>query len=297
MKRLPIFLLLFIFPSCSVQLTPESIIYQDKEPEVFPDLSLLQSELQLDPSELVLRKVSFDTQDGVTLRGVFLEHNRPIANILLFGGNGMKISNFGPILAEFAQIPANVIWFDYRGAGVSDTWQSEEGEVVISVAQLRSDALAIFDHSVELVPDDLPLILHGISMGSLHAAYISGHRELDGLVLDGPITSVAMLVDASTPSWAKRMSNIDISDELNELDNIKQLQRYEGPLLLLVGEDDTVTPPQFAEEIYASSESVRKRLAVFPGIDHGRSMAGKDSTEFYREFISTDVFEFLSVDP
>lgn len=78
-----------------------------------------------------------------------------------------------------------------------------------------------------------------------------------------------------------------IQPELAEISNTTLLERYAGPLLMLVGNEDDTTPVKFSQKLYQAAASERKTLAVIPGRDHGYSMESDKAIERYRRFIET----------
>ncbi len=75
----------------------------------------------------------------------------------------------------------------------------------------------------------------GISMGSILATYVAGERNIDGLVLDSSISTVPELVDNLVSSWSKIFSTVTVSDELNDIANVKLIKKHHKALLLLIG--------------------------------------------------------------
>ena len=61
------------------------------------------------------------------------------------------------------------------------------------------------------------------------------------------------------------------------LDAERDVARFQVPLLLTVGEADTITPAKFARRLLAASCSPQKELHVFPGVEH----AGAPDTPEY----------------
>jgi len=263
---------------CTVNIATDNFIYQDDAIETF-DLNALKENVHQDSELTHLSEVSLTTNDGLTLKGLKLLHENAKVNVVFFGGNGMKINNANKILNHFALLPANVIWFDYRGMGLSE---KREG---LTVEDLKSDALSVFDFSRNELPSTMPLVVNGISMGTLLASYIASERSVDGLVLDGAIGSVPDLVDGLTPAWSRLFSTINISPELAEINNNDIIKKYDAPLLLLVGTNDEVTPVAFSQELYNSSNSPLKKIAVIPEATHAQSMKFDEAISAYQTFI------------
>ena len=115
----------------------------------------------------------------------------------------------------------------------------------LKVPDLQSDALNIFDFSKLNLPDNIPIMIHGISMGSVIASYVATERTIDALILDSAVSSIPELVENLTPSWSKLFSTVTVSPELAIVDNIKIIKHYKSPLLVLVAKDDSITPVKF----------------------------------------------------
>jgi len=279
MKKIVI-ILCFMLGGCAVNINTQTFIYQDDELETAVDVDVVMSKLTNKQQLLTITKTSVATSDGLTLQGIKLSHQQATANLVLFGGNGMKISNAAEILNHFALLPVNVIWFDYRGTGISEKSES------LSITQLKADALVVFDYAKQQFPTKSPILLHGLSMGSLIATYVASQREIDGLILDGAINSVPKLIDQLVPGWSKPFYNINISPELAQIDNAEILKQYSNPLLLLVGEDDETTPLVFSQQLLAISPSENKSLAIIPDSDHSQNMKHQQAIQSYQAFIT-----------
>lgn len=276
--RICILVLVILMSGCTVNIATDNFIYQDDAIEKF-DLNALKENIHQDSQLTNLSEISLITNDGLTLKGLKLLHENAKVNVVFFGGNGMKINNANKILNHFALLPANVIWFDYRGMGLSE---KREG---LTVENLKSDALSVFDFSRNELPSSIPLVVNGISMGTLLASYTASERSVDGLVLDGAIGSVPDLVDSLTPAWSRLFSTINISPELAEINNNDIIKKYDAPLLLLVGINDEVTPVAFSQELYNSSNSPLKKIAVIPEATHAQSMKFDEAINAYQAFI------------
>lgn len=283
MKHLSILFILLLC-GCSINITSQSFIHQDEQVE--PSLNLERIEAKLTNAPMAsglakLSKTSITTPSGLTLNGINLSNNQAKVNVLLFGGNGMKISDASGILNYFSLLPANVIWFDYRGTGVS------EKQATLSVTHLKQDALLTYDYAQESFDNQLPTIVHGISMGSVIATYVATQRPVAALVLDGAINSVPSLVDNLVPTWAKLFSSVTVSDELREINNVELIKQYSNPLLFLSGDTDTTTPVAFAQELYDASPSETKNFAVIHDTGHAQTMKNKQAIAVYQRFIAT----------
>lgn len=279
MKTITI-LLFLLLSGCSANYTTESFVYQDEQPEKQLNITKIQSDLTEAKISAVASAVSLTTEDGITLRGVKLINKDALVNIVFFSANGMKISTSSKILNKFSLLPANVIWFDYRGMGVSDKKEN------LSLISLRADALRIFDFSKSEFPTNLPTTIHGLSMGSVVASYVAANKEIDALILDGAISTVPVLVDNLMPSWSKLFYSVNLSPELAEINNGDFIKKYRKPLLFLIGEDDSTTPVENSKELYNISSSQIKVLAIIPNTEHAETMKKDKAIKAYQDFIN-----------
>lgn len=279
--KISIIILTLLLSGCAVNITTDTFIYQDETVEQQLDLKQIKAKITHDSDLTEILDISLKTPNGLTLKGVKLLHKKAIVNIIFFGGSGMKISRASGILNQFALLPANVIWFDYRGTGVSEI---KEG---LNVSDLQDDALNIFDFATKNLPSTIPTVIHGLSMGSLLASYIANERSIDALVLDGAISSVPELVDNLVPTWSKLFSTVKVSPELAKINNIELIKNYSNPLLFLVGENDSTTPVAFSQQLYNVSPSSIKTLEVIPDIGHGETMKKDQAIKAYKDFINS----------
>ncbi|GAA0812529.1 hypothetical protein GCM10009111_06620 [Colwellia asteriadis] len=273
------FTLLFLLSGCSVNITKDNFIYQDEKVEVQLDLAAISAKITNDADLTTVSTVSLVTDAGETLKGVQLLHEKARVNIVLFGGSGMKISQSAAILNNFASIPANVMWFDYRGVGVSE----RKGE--LNLEDILQDSLQVFDLAKRSLPTNIPMVVHGISMGSIVGSALANERTLDGLVLDGAISSVPELVENTVPAWSKIFSTVTVSPELAQLNNIDFIKQYKNPLLFLAGTEDTITPIAFSQALFDISGSEVKTLATISESKHGMSMKSAAAIKAYTVFI------------
>ena len=269
-----------LLSGCTINITPNSFIYQDDKVESQLDINKIGTKIEQDSALIDISDISLTTQEGLLLRGVKLLHKNARVNIIFFGGSGMKISTNSGILNQFSLLPANVIWFDYRGSGVS------EGTNYLQISDFERDALSVFDFASKNLPSNIPTAIHGLSMGSLLASYTVNHRTVDALILDGAISSVPELIDNVVPFWSTFFSTVKVSPELATINNTELIKNYHDPLLFLIGKDDSVTPVTFSQELYDVSASSIKTLTVIPDTEHGLSMKKDEAISAYRSFIN-----------
>jgi hypothetical protein len=272
-------ILLLVLGGCAIHVTPANFIKQSRHVEKL-DTTKLQAMAMRDEITVGLKAISFVNEEGLTLRGIQAIYPDAKVNILLFGDNGMAINSSINILHQFGKIPANVIWFDYQGIGVSD--KSDD----LSVENLKKDALAAYDFSIKATDNELPTLVHGIALGSLMATYVALNRPLDGLVLDSAVASISELVDDNSPGFSSWLTRMSYDPELMAGDNYQRIAEYSGPLLLLVGDDDNITPADYSQKIYKASKSKEKELVVIADIGHEKVMRNPLAIDAYRDFLT-----------
>ncbi|MDG6100046.1 alpha/beta hydrolase [Alteromonas sp. ZYF713] len=268
-----------VITGCVINVTPGNLIYQSTKTEKL-NLTRFQEQAFKDDMSVALKAVSLTSEQGHTLRGIQALYHGAKANILLFGGNGMTINQSANIVHRFGAIPANVIWFDYPGAGISDKPAKLDPEAMMA------DALALYDFAAEKLRNDKPFIVHGIELGTAVAANIALQRCPDALVLEKPIVNLSQLINDNSPGWSGWFTRIKLSPKLAAVDNAYQVGSYQGPLLILVGEKDLTTPPKYSQILYRVSPSDNKNLVVVEGVGHDKLMRSPIAVDAYKTFVA-----------
>jgi len=70
-------------------------------------------------------------------------------------------------------------------------------------------------------------------------------------------------VDNIVPNWSKLFSTVTVSPELAKLDNTQLLNNYSGPLMIIVVEDNSITPVKFSQNLYEATGSSVKIYSLF----------------------------------
>lgn len=262
--------------ACSVvQITPQSLLYQD---EAVQPLDINRLSASIANSNAQLKPVMLLTADNLTLNGIVMLNPNARANVVLYPANGMTLNKSSALLGNYAHLPVNLLWFDYRGTGAS------QKSATIDMALLRRDAVAMFDYGKATLPSNIPLIVNGISMGSLLAPYVAQHHSVSGIVLDSAIDDMpklaSKLIDQTNP-----LVTVEMTAEMKSINNKTVLAQLEQPLLLLVGAEDNLTPPAVSKLLYNSSAAHLKLLEIIPDIDHNEPMTTPIAKQRYSEFI------------
>ena len=192
---------------------------------------------------------------GYHLRGVRVRAKEGDTVLLYFGGNAEPaVANAWPML-RLASVTAYLI--DYRGSGYSDGSPSEGG--------LRSDALARFDWVRDQHPKSR-IVLLGRSLGTAVALHVAARREIDGLVLISPFTSLRDVAAFHFP-WLPVRPLMK-----HPFETLEDARRIETDVLVIAAENDSVIPRRFTQALLGELSS-RTEAHVIPGTDHNNLMA------------------------
>jgi len=203
---------------------------------------------------LAVRDVFFKAGNQLQLHGWLIPHPNARAQLLMCHGNAGNISDRLELLQILhSRIAANLFIFDYRGYGRSQGEPDERG--------VYDDAVAAFDW-LQASATDLPVIVHGHSLGSAVAVELATRRSaVAGLILESPFTNardMARLIFGRLPvhllssmRWA--------SDE-----KIAQLHM---PKLFLHGGADHTVPLRLGRQLFDRATAPKEFVAM-PFGDH-----------------------------
>lgn len=222
-------------------------------------------------------QISVNTRDH--LHAWWIPSAVPSTKVLLvFHGNGYVLEDMaGDEAASLHAVGANLLLVDYRGYGSSSPLTPEEFTV-------DEDAEAALNYlrRERGVPGDQGFVL-GRSIGSGPATYLAaGNRELGGLILESPFTSID---DAARAIRYLRIFPLGLMLKTH-FANATRISSVRIPVLLIAGTSDTLTPPWMAEEILARANHPKQLYLVSnAGHDDLVDVGGKALTEEVRKFV------------
>ncbi len=140
---------------------------------------------------LGVREVTLTTTDGLSLLSWYRppEAGRPV--IVYFHGNGGHIGYRSERLRRFARGGYGVLLAEYRGYAGNPGMPCETG--------LYLDAEAALDFLAGEAIAPSRLVLWGESLGSGVAVYLAARREVAGIILEAPFTSVSAAAQRQYP--------------------------------------------------------------------------------------------------
>ena len=226
---------------------------------------------------VTVERLSIAVADGATLGGVRLGQANADLEILYFGGNASRaddmVAFLGPLLSGTR---ANLTMIDYRGYGRSTGTPT--------IATLKADALAVLDRLRDRA-GATPIVVHGVSLGGFVAAYVAANRAIQGLVLEATAPDAQTWAANQVPAVAKPFVRLHIAPALLDENNVEALKRYAGPLLLIAGSKDKITPPRFLQQLFDASLSPHKHVVVANGARHGAALLQPEARKAFDQFL------------
>jgi fermentation-respiration switch protein FrsA (DUF1100 family) len=173
--------------------------------------------------------------------------------LLYFHGNGGSLANRSERIRKYMDLGRGVFMMTYRGYGGSSGWPSEAANV--ADARRAYDALV----AAGVAPDDI--ILYGESIGTGVAVQVAAEKQVAGIILDAPYTSVLDVAVMFYPYLPVRTFLRD------RYETIKHLDKLHAPLLVVHGEVDRVIPVEMGRAVYRAAREP-KELVTIPRAGH-----------------------------
>ncbi|WP_346993298.1 alpha/beta hydrolase [Alteromonas gracilis] len=266
--------------SCAINVSPSAFFYQDTNQKPL-DTTKLHAAIQQDKTSAGITRVEVKNNQGLMLRGVAVSYPTPMVNVLFFADNRMSISENNSVIHRMGKLPANILWLDYQGVGASE--KSND----LSIDAIKQDALTQFDYVKTTFDNTLPTIVHGRGIGSYFASYVAANRQIDALVLDGAFNNISDLIANMVPGFSNAITSMRLHDEVHSMQIAPILRHYDGPLWLVVGEQDKITPYPISQQLLAQSASEAKLISIIPGATHNATLRSDYAISEYRRFLAS----------
>lgn len=197
------------------------------------------------------------TADGLRLRFWAAEPAPGMPVILYLHGNGGHAGHREPALRPFAAAGYGVVLAEYRGYGANPGLPTESG--------LIADARAQADWASARWPG-APLVIWGESVGTGVAVALASERQVAGVLLDAPFTSVRQLA-ADAFRWAPVGLLLR-----HPFDSLTRLPGVRAPVFVLHGERDGIVPVAHGRQMLAAAPCPAGG-AFMPGVGHPALLA------------------------
>jgi fermentation-respiration switch protein FrsA (DUF1100 family) len=222
--------------------------------------------------------VSFETEDGLRLRGWFLPPDRrsePAPAVLVCNGNAGTRADRLPLGTALASRGFAVLLFDYRGYADNPGAPSEDG--LLRDARAARAALA---SRTEVAADRI--VYFGESLGSGVAVALAAEQPPAALVLRSPFTS---LVDVARVHYPFLPVRLLLRDRFR---SDRRIGGIRSPLLVVAGDRDSIVPYAQSRRLFELAPGSSKRFVPVPGADHN------DPRLSHSDTLVSEVVHFLS---
>ncbi|MDO5572520.1 MAG: alpha/beta hydrolase [bacterium] len=237
--------------------------------------------------EQPLEEIGIKSIDGLHLNGYYLpveDAARTVVCVNGFRGNGKK--DFVLLSKYLHEHQCNVLLVDQRGCGLSD------GEMCYGIMG-RYDCISWLDYLTDRLGEDMPLYLHGGSMGAatvMMASELNLPSAMKGVIADcGYTTPWKEMKHAAKqlfhiPSFPM-IYLLDVALMARQGFSLKDVSATEAvkhskvPILFIHGDEDTFVPTEMSRTNYNAC-TAPKHLEIFEGAAH--CMSYMTDTERYQ---------------
>lgn len=173
--------------------------------------------------------------------------------LLYFHGNGGSFVTRSERIRKYIMHGYGIVMMTYRGYGGSTGVPSEKANV--------ADALATYEalRASGIPPADI--VVYGESLGTGVAVQVAAQKEVGGLILDAPYTSIVDLAALHYPYLPARWLMTD------RYETLRFAAAVHAPVLIVHGEADDVIPVEMSKRVAAAFKGP-VQIATFPGAGH-----------------------------
>lgn len=229
--------------------------------------------------------VSFTTEDGITIRGWFIESDKANGTVIIGHGYPFDKANVLPVM-KFLHPNYNLLFYDHRYFGESD------GRISTVGFREPKDVRA----AIEFIQDRFgskPIALFGFSLSA--SSMLMAEADVDAIIADSPYADLDRMIKHvyslfgplkfpfvwTTNILAKITFGV-YPKEISAADAIKGMTT---PILLIHGDKDSQIPIENAYALKEANPGIE--LWIVKGADHGQAI-GLQKKEYERR-----VKEFL----
>ena len=200
-----------------------------------------------------VREIEIAVADGTTLTAWQASAKDDKPTILYFHGNGANAASRAPKIQKIREQGFGVFYLNNRGYGGSGGRPTEKDNI--------ADAIATYDHLIELGTPAGKIVAYGESLGSGQAVRLGAARPVAAVVLEAPLTST---IDVARSTYFWLPLGLLITDKYNNERNIRLVK---APVLVLHGAQDGVIPVEMGWRVYRAANEP-KRIELFPQGTH-----------------------------
>jgi hypothetical protein len=200
----------------------------------------------------------FFNVDTCTLHAIFLKpKSTPKATIVFFHGSGGNVTTYTNLTRPLVNGGYQVFMLDPRGYGKSTGKPTH--------VNIAHDAQIIFDSIVKRKDiKNTDILIYGASMGTQVAVKLTkdNPKKIDGLILDGPVSSFTDIAMASAPENQKAIISQYVVSPYSAKKDIKEINNI--PKLIIHSKADSSVPFSQGKTVYENA-SDPKEFWVYKG--------------------------------
>lgn len=234
---------------------------------VFPDKYYISP---LDINMPQMEEKIFINKNNIPITNWYHKGNPDKPAILFFHGNKGQIARFSKQMIPYINNGYTVMMSEYQGFGNTLGTFTQEN--------IYSDAVEAFDFLYNNLGHK-KIYVFGYSMGTAPASYLAFYKtDTQGLILAAPFYSLKKIAGEKYIPLARQLIKY-------ELPSYKFIQKYNRPLLILHGEDDTLIPYKHGIDLYNINISKNKSIRIIPNTDHAEL--------FFNDKISASIIDWI----
>jgi fermentation-respiration switch protein FrsA (DUF1100 family) len=194
-------------------------------------------------------EVFIKNNEGIKLKAWL--HKKDLINkktILFFHGNAGNLTNRNYKLNELSKFDVNFLIVAYRGFSGNQGKPSEQG--------LYEDARSALDFLKIKGVKEKNLILYGESLGTAVAIETAKNKDLAGIILESPFTSMVELAQKYYPFLPVKFLLKD------KYETIKKLPKINSPLLVLHGKIDNIVPFSMGKKVFEKAKEPKFKYFI-----------------------------------
>lgn len=197
--------------------------------------------------------------------------------VCMIHGMGGTKETLAPLMEGFLEKGFDVIAYDQRNSGENQKEYNTFG------ALESRDALAVLDYIAPAYKGG-KVALWGESMGALTAIIAAGEDDssIDCLILDSPVSDGGVMIENEMASIAESQnipveylsstgslySKFKIGVSFKDMDGVRAMKKVSKPVLITNSNDDKLTPPSMAKELFSAVSHDQKEMETVTGYKH-----------------------------
>jgi fermentation-respiration switch protein FrsA (DUF1100 family) len=184
-------------------------------------------------------EIQLTTEDGIRIAAWHSPAPSGAPTIVYFHGNGGSVGMFTGLMRRIQKAGYGAVFVSYRGYPGSEGFPSEEG--------LYADGRAVMSWMTAqgIAPEQI--FLFGHSLGTGVAVKLASERQVGGIILESPYTSIVDVAALSFPvfplSWLMK----------DQYDSLSRIKDVHAPLLLMHGALDKAIPMRFGQQLFEAA--------------------------------------------